>query len=104
MLIKTFIISFLATWLIGYVVRIISPKIRLMSIPKTRNVHSVPKPLPGGLALFFGFLIGAFFSFRYFQTDNYFEPGDMKRMTFSLLGVLLFMVLMPGQIADLLWP
>ena len=51
-------VTFVASFLLVYIVKKIAIKINAMDIPNERKVHKVPIPRLGGLAIFLAFLLG----------------------------------------------
>lgn len=48
------LVSFLISWVCTYLVKRIAPKLNFVDKPGHRKIHHIPKPLGGGIAIFFG--------------------------------------------------
>ena len=78
----TFLISFLAAYASIPVLRKFAIRFGVMDIPGGRKIHNVPTPLLGGVAVYFGLLVGILFNF-----------GSISMLIPVLTGVTLILIL-----------
>src|SRR5580704_7558082 len=50
-------LSFVISWLVTRLMRVVAPKIGFVDKPGGRKIHENPKPLGGGVGIFLGFAL-----------------------------------------------
>jgi UDP-GlcNAc:undecaprenyl-phosphate GlcNAc-1-phosphate transferase len=68
---SSLLISFFATWALIY----LAPRIGFVDAPGHRKIHSAPKPLGGGIAIFWGFAIPVVVALALINSSR-FNPHD----------------------------
>ena len=92
------LVSFLISWICTYLVKRIAPKLNFVDKPGHRKIHHIPKPLGGGIAIFFGIalpLAGAMLAVLILPSPsaalNAYWSGAKQQIPLGL-GVLLAML------------
>ena len=92
------LVSFLISWVCTYLVKRIAPKLNFVDKPGHRKIHHIPKPLGGGIAIFFGIalpLAGAMLAVLILPSPsvalNAYWSGAKQQIPLGL-GVLLAML------------
>lgn len=84
-----FVTSFLSAIALTPLATYIAVRTGVIDQPSPRRIHDKPMPRLGGLAIFFAFIVGVYFSLPYPRTDL----GELERIKGLVIGcVLMFLI------------